>query len=281
MSDPVSVIVLTQDEQANISACLESVAWAEDVIVVDSGSRDGTIGRAKAVRSDVRVFEHPFQNFGDQRNWALDQAQPRHEWILFVDADERITPACAEEIRKAVATPGDRVGFFLAPRNLFLGRWLKHCTFYPSWQLRLLKRGQVRFQKEGHGQREVTEGPLGYIREPYDHYPFSKGVQEWIARHSVYSTNEVELILRLRAEPLAWADLWSGDSVRRRRYLKRLAARVPALLRPFLRFFYTYVLRGGFLDGRAGWVFCRLRLSHEIHLGVKLHEAAAAHRRRK
>ncbi|MBU1695361.1 MAG: glycosyltransferase family 2 protein [Verrucomicrobia bacterium] len=273
MSDPVSIILLTWNEQINIKACLESVAWAEDVILVDSGSRDGTIESARAARLDVRVFEHPFQDFGAQRNWALDQTQPRHEWILFVDADERITPACAEAVRRTVAVPGDRVGFFLAPRNLFLGRWLKHCTFYPSWQLRLLKQGKVRFQKEGHGQREVTDGPLGYIREPYDHFPFSKGIQEWKARHDAYSTNEIDLILRLRAEPLAWADLFSGDAIQRRRFLKRLAARSPALLRPYLRFAYTYILRGGFLDGRAGWVFCMLRLSHEIHIGIKLHEA--------
>lgn len=275
MTAPITVIVLVQDEEINIAACLETVAWADEVILVDSGSRDRTLEEARRVRSDVRIFAHPFKDFGDQRNWALDHTEPKHEWILFVDADERIPPACAEEIQKAIAAPGDRVGFFLAPRNFFLGRWLKRCTFYPSWQLRLLKRGQVRFRKEGHGQREVTDGPLGYIREPYDHYPFSKGVHEWIARHNVYSTNEVELILRLRAEPLAPADCFSRDPVRRRRFLKRLAARSPAFLRPFLRFFYTYFLRGGFLDGRAGWAFCLLRLSHEIHIAVKLHETLA------
>ncbi len=271
----VSVIILTKNEAINIPECLKSVAWSDDIIVVDSESSDGTPQIAREARPDVRVFFHPFIDFGDQRNWALDHSQPRHEWILFVDADERITPACLEAIQEAITNPGERVGFFLAPRNLFLGRWLRRCTFYPSWQLRLLKHGQVRFQKEGHGQREMTSGPLGYIHKPYDHFPFSKGVQEWIARHNVYSTNEVELILRLRAESLNWADMISSDAVRRRRFLKRLAAHAPALLRPFLRFFYTYVLRGGFLDGRAGWVFCMLRLSHESHIGVKLHEARA------
>lgn len=269
----VSAIILTRDEEINVQDCLAALNWTDDVIVVDCGSRDRTIELAKAARGDVRVFEHPFVDFGDQRNWALDNTLPKHPWILFVDADERITPACARAVCDAVAQPGTCVGFFLAPRNIFLGRWLKHCTFYPSWQLRLLKQGSVRYRKEGHGQREVTDGPLGYVREPYDHLPFSKGIKHWKERHAVYASNEIELILRLQAEPLGWPDLFSGDAVRRRRFLKRAAARVPAFVRPYLRFLYTYVLRGGFLDGRAGWVFCALRLSHEIHIASKLHEA--------
>jgi len=270
---PVSVIILTMNEELNIRGCLETVAWAGDVVLVDSGSRDRTVELARQARPDIRVLEHPFLDFGDQRNWALDNTRPKHDWILFLDADERCTPECASEIQAAVQNPGNSAGFFLTCRNFFLGRWIRHCTFYPSWQLRLLKKGCVRFRKEGHGQREVSEGPLRYIPEPYNHFGFSKGIEHWIARHNVYSTNEVELIHQLRLQPLALRDLFNSDPVQQRRCLKRIAAR--AGCRPLLRFLYMYVIRAGFLDGYAGFVFCMLRVSHEIHITAKLAEVRA------
>lgn len=268
---PISVIILTYNEQKNIAPCLETLKWAEDIILVDSGSEDETVAVACATRPDVRIFQRAFTDFGDQRNWALDNTSPRHEWILFLDADERCTQECAEAIQKAVQNPGDYVGFFLTCRNLFLGRWIKRCTLYPSWQLRLLRKGYVRFQKEGHGQREIANGPLGYIREPYDHYGFSKGVSHWIERHNHYSTNEAELILRLRNERLHLYELFVRDPVKRRRCLKRLAARL-VISRPFVRFAYLYFIRGGIIEGKPGLLFCLLRFAHEVHIVAKLAE---------
>jgi glycosyltransferase involved in cell wall biosynthesis len=268
---PITAIVLTRDEAANIRDCLACLDWAEDVIVVDSFSADDTVARAAAGRPDARVFSHPFRDFAEQRNWALDEAAPRHPWVLFVDADERITPACAEEIGRAVRDAGDRVGFFLCCRYFFLGRWIRHAGLYPSWQLRLLRKGFVRYVKEGHGQREHALGPLGYIREPYDHYGFSKGVAAWVARHNSYSSTEIDLLRRLAEEPLRLRDAWSRDPVVRRRCSKRVAARATPF-RPWLAFFYTYVLRGGFLDGRPGLIFCCLELAHGIHIAAKMAE---------
>lgn len=272
---PITAIILTYNEEINIRPCLECLDWVDDVVVVDSGSSDATLALAGETRKDVRILLHPFQNFGDQRNWALDNAKLKHDWILFVDADERITPDCGEAIRGAVENAGDRVGFFLCSRSFFLGRWIRRCTLYPSWQLRLLKAGHVRFRKEGHGQREVTEGPLGFITEPYNHYGFSKGISHWIERHNVYSTEEVDLIERIRTEPLEIKDLLRGP-VERRRCLKRLAAR--SACRPLLRFIYLYVVRAGFLDGSPGFIYCRLRVAHEIHITAKLAESKAARR---
>lgn len=266
----VTAIVLTRDEEMNIEPCLQSLAWADEVVIADSFSTDRTLELAQRARADVRTIQRAFTDFGDQRNWAMDNAMPRNDWILFVDADERITPACARAIEAAIASPGDKAGFFLTCRNFFMGRWIKHCTLYPSWQLRLFRKGQVRFRKEGHGQREVSEAPLGYLREPYDHFGFSKGVEHWKARHKVYAANEAELIFRLRSEPLALGEFFSPDPVIRRRCLKRLAARTP--LRPLLRFLYIYVWRRGFLDGRPGFVFAMLRVGHEIRIAAQLAE---------
>ena len=269
---PATVIVLTCNEAANIRH-----AWK---VCRPSGRSSWSTPEARTEHSRycesgfrVRVLEHPFEDFGQQRNWALDHAGATQDWILFLDADERCTPACAESIRAAVEAPSGHVGFFLCYRNMFLGRWIKRCTMFPTWQLRLLRRGHVRYRKEGHGQRELMSGTAGYVKEPYEHFGFSKGVKDWIARHNDYSSNEIDLIETLRSESVGLARILSRDPVRRRRTLKAVAARVP--LRPFVRFIYLYFLRFGFLDGRAGFMFCLLRLAHECHIVVKRAEMHA------
>lgn len=267
---PVTVVILTQNEEQNIGECLATLDWATDVVIVDSGSDDQTLAIAREARPDVRVFRHPFQDFGEQRNWSLDETAPKHEWVLFLDADERSTERFSLAVRRAIASPGDKVGFYLCYRNFFLGKWIKRSTYYPSWQLRLLKLGHVRFEKMGHGQRERTTQPLGYITEPYDHFGFSKGIANWIERHNHYSTEEADYQMTQRRERLRLRELFSGNAVTRRRCLKRLSVHLP--FRPLARFLYTYILRGGLLDGRAGLTFCLLRLTHEMHISMKIAE---------
>jgi glycosyltransferase involved in cell wall biosynthesis len=272
-SIPVTVIILTHNEALNIGPCVESLSAFGEIIVLDSGSTDGTIDILRSRFPRVRVLEHPFQDFGQQRNWALDHASPANAWVLFFDADERCTPACARAIEAAVANPGDRIGFFMCYRNMFLGRWIKRCTMYPTWQLRLLMNGRVRYVKEGHGQREVLDGQAGYIEVPYEHLGFSKGIRQWIARHNEYSSNEVELLQALAGAPLRIGEVFALDRIRRRRALKRLGAHVP--LRPFVRFVYLYFIRLGCLDGRPGLLYCYLRVAQELHILVKQAELEA------
>jgi len=267
---PITAIILTLDEERNIQRCLECLDRVDDVAVVDSLSTDETIAAARDARPDVRVFEHPFTDFGDQRNWALDNVHPVHQWILFVDADEFCTEELLDEVADFVREPGDSVGAYVAGRNYFLGRWLKHTTMYPSYQLRLLKAGQARFRKEGHGQREVTDGPLHYLEGHWRHEGFSKGAHQWIARHNNYSSDEVDLILRLRGETLRWGELASGDAIARRRAWKVLGAKMP--MRQLGRFLYTYIFRMGFLDGYPGFLYCCLRVAHDFHIMVKIAE---------
>ncbi|MDS4040588.1 MAG: glycosyltransferase family 2 protein [Candidatus Competibacter sp.] len=267
---PLTAIVLTQDEAINIEPCLRAMARIDDIVIVDSGSTDNTLDLARTVRPDARIFHHPFQDFGDQRNWALDCTEPRHPWILFVDADEYCDPELLDEIAAFIRNPGSMVGGFIAGRNYFLGRWLKYSTMYPSYQLRLLRHGQVRYRKEGHGQREVTDGPLCYFHAGWRHEGLSKGVAQWIARHNRYSTDEVALILRLRGESLSWRELIDRDPIMRRRALKRVGAKLP--FRPLTRFLYAYGIRKGFLDGYPGLLYGLLRVAHDIHITVKLGE---------
>lgn len=267
---PLTAIILSLNEEANISACANALTRVGDLVLVDSNSTDGTVERARTARPDVRVFFHTFKDFGEQRNWALDHTSPRYPWVLFVDADEFCSPALLDEISAFIANSGENVGGYVAGKNYFLGRWLKHTTYYPSYQLRLLKLGEVRFRKEGHGQRETTDGPFVYFREGWRHEGFSQGVSHWIARHNRYSSEETELLVRLRNEKLHWRELVSGDPIVRRRAAKKLGAKLP--FRPLTRFVYTYVLRRGFMDGIPGLMYCLLRVAHDIHIVVKLYE---------
>jgi glycosyltransferase involved in cell wall biosynthesis len=267
---PITAIILTYNESANMLPCLAGLAGVDDIVVLDSGSTDDTLDQARRARSDVRVYTNPFKDFGDQRNWALDNCAPRHPWIVFVDADEYCTEDFLQELIRFVATPGDAVGAYVAGRNYFLGRWLKHTTMYPSYQLRVLKHGHVRYRKEGHGQREVTDGRCVYFKSAWHHNAFSKGVRQWVERHNEYSTNDASLILDQRAQNIDYASLFLSDPIRRRRALKQLGARVP--LRPIVRFLYSYVLRGGFLDGKAGLYYCALRFAQDIHIAIKIAE---------
>lgn len=269
-SIPITAIVLTYNEAINIVACLSAMTGIDDIVLVDSGSTDDTVTLARRARPDVRVYSNPFVDFGAQRNWALDNCAPRHEWIVFIDADEYCTPEFLQELKLFVLKPDSSVGAYVAGMNYFLGRWLKRTMMYPSYQLRVLKMGHVRYRKEGHGQREVTDGACVYFKAGWLHYGFSKGIKQWIARHNQYSSDEAELILRQRTERVDWAGILAKDPIRRRRAIKHVAARAP--LRPLLRFVYMYLLRGGFLDGRAGLWYCSLWFAQDIHISVKIAE---------
>lgn len=266
----ITVIILTLNEEKNIGECIRCLERVEDIVIIDSYSTDQTISESRRFRPDVRVFKHEFKDFGDQRSWALDRSGPRHQWVLFVDADEFCDDVLLDEVCEFVERPGDKVGAYIAGKNYFLGRWIKYSTMYPFYQLRLLKRGFVTFQKSGHGQREVVTGKTGYLRHGWRHEAFSKGISEWVDRHNRYSTDEAELMLSYRATSVQWGTLLTGSSVERRRELKVLSARVPC--RPALRFLYMYIVRGGFRDGYPGLLYCLLVLSNQIHISAKMQE---------
>lgn len=266
----MTVIILTFNEQENIVNCLQNLSDFDDIVVVDSCSNDDTLNRAKSFGSKVRVFQNPFEDFGSQRNWAIDNIPSLKEWILFVDADEYCDRSLSQEIESLITGCGSLVGGYIAGRNFFLGRWLRFSTFYPAYQLRLLKRGQVRFRKFGHGQREVVDGDCAYLKVGWRHESFSKGVENWIGRHNRYSTDEADMHSEIISEPLCFFDLFASNALTRRRALRRLGARLPCS--PILLFLYIYVFKRGFLDGAAGFWYCTLILTHQIHVRAKIVE---------
>ncbi|MDP1662658.1 MAG: glycosyltransferase family 2 protein [Phycisphaerales bacterium] len=263
----VSVVILTLNEANNIRACIESCAWCDDVHVLDSGSTDGTQGLAEG--TGARVWFNSFESFGKQRNWAIDNIAMKHEWVLHLDADERCTPEMIAEIDAVLKTSPAEAGYYLANQMVLMGSWIKHASGYPAYQMRLFHKGRMRFTDVGHGQREATDGKIGTLQSPYAHLNFSKGLDDWFARHNRYSTLEAAEVVKMLAEPLALGDAMKGG-IARRRALKRLAARMP--MRGMLRFWMTLIVQRGLLDGAAGWRYAKMLAIYEGMIALKVRE---------
>lgn len=271
---PFSVLILALNEEADLPACLESVAGCDDIVLLDSGSRDRTTTIAR--EAGARVFHRAFDTFAGQRNFAQREIPFRHRWVFHLDADERFTPGLLAECR-AAATREDVTGFYVAPRMLWRGRWIPHCTDFPAYQARFARIPDFEFVEVGHGQRERPGTPMGWLKEGYLHDLSSGGTSEWLEKHRRYARAEAKAHLASAGES-DWRKLFSTDALRRRRAVKRLSFQLPA--RPLLRLVYQYVLRRGFLDGAAGWEYCRLLARYEGFIAAEIRSLRREHPRR-
>jgi len=254
---PVSVLVLTRNEEANIAECLESLRWAAEVLVVDSLSTDRTAEIAEAL--GAKVCPHAFAGYADQRNWALENLPFAHDWVLMIDADERIPGALAGEIREVVSRSNDTYsGFYISRRLFFMGRWLRHGGLYPTWLLRLFKRCSARVEERPVNEHVIVNGRVGYLTQPFDHLD-RRPLGDWVAKHNRYSDLGADEYLRERFHEGFKTSIQAnlrGDQAERKRWMKlRIWDRLPLLLRPFLFFAGNYFGKGGFLDGRAGFIY--------------------------
>jgi glycosyltransferase involved in cell wall biosynthesis len=267
MPESLAIIILTYNETDNLPRCLKSVFGFGEIVVVDSGSDDGTQVIAK--NAGARVYEQHFQSFGRQRNWALENCDLKNEWVLFFDADEVATPEFRQAVANAIQNAGDMVAGFYCCWKMMLGqRWLRRSDSFPKWQLRIVRRGRADFIDSGHGQKEGrVDGELGYIREPYLHYALSKGWEAWWAKHNQYSGEEAADRLSRSASA---RELFSKDPSRRNRALKPLLSRMPGW--PLLRFLHMYILKGGFLEGREGFAYCASIGWYEYLIRAKMRE---------
>jgi glycosyltransferase involved in cell wall biosynthesis len=264
----ISVLILTLNEEVNLAECLDSCAWCDDIVVFDSFSTDRT--QKIAARPGVRFIQRPFDNYAGQRNAALADVRYRHAWVLMVDADERTPVDLVDEMTQAVAhaDPGT-VMFRMRRKDFFLGRWLRRSSGYPSWFGRLVRLGRVRVEREVN-EEYIADGKIGQLKAHLLHYPFNRGIDHWYERHNRYSSMEAIAKVETRGLPLALTSFFKSDPVDRRRALKRLVYRMP--LRPSIWFFYLYIFRLGFLDGRAGLAFSRMRASYEMIIDLKVLE---------
>lgn len=264
----VSVLLLSYNEIANLPRCLRALEWCDDIIVVDSGSTDGSVEYAR--QHGARVLHRPFDDFACQRNFGLAEGQPKHEWVLHLDADEVVTPSFVREL--AALTPPDGIDAYHVPSKLMLhDRWLKHAGMYPVYQVRLGHRERLRFKQVGHGQREdVPAERLGTFAEPYLHYNFSHGLSAWLRKHVTYAEDEARYYAEAKTRE---AEAGGTQGVAgRRRVLKALSARLPPFIRPFARAFYMLVVRRAFLDGRAGLTYTGMLCVYEAMIALNIHD---------
>jgi len=253
-SVPVTVVILTKNEEANVGRCLSSVAWAGQVVVVDSGSTDATL--AIAGGRDAEIIEQPWLGYAAQREFAMRHHAVRHDWVYFVDADEWVSAPLAGEVAQVLSVPAG-AAYAQRFRVVFEGRWIRHCGWYGgSWIVRLMDRRRARFDSSLVGERASVDGPVGRLRHDLVDDD-RKGLAAWLHKHIDYAAMEAhqrgrplptaERLRRLRSRPNSRPII--------RAILKDLVFPVvPA--KPVALFAYMYLARFGFLDGLPGLRFC-------------------------
>jgi glycosyltransferase involved in cell wall biosynthesis len=267
----ISVIILTHNEETNIARCLDSVSWSDDILVVDSFSEDRTVEISK--RRGARVIQRAFEDFSSQRNFASEQGNLKHEWVLHLDADEVVTPELRAELPGAML--GDKDAYRVSSKLMFCGKFLRHAGLFPWYQVRFGRKQLLRFKQVGHGQRETLEpSRIGTLKSSLLHFNFSKGLSDWIERHNRYSTAEAQQNVYGYADgDVPILDVLSAETDGRRRAAKKIFRRLPC--RATIRFIYMYLFRGGVLDGKAGFTYCRLLAWYEWLIVVKEREIRA------
>jgi glycosyltransferase involved in cell wall biosynthesis len=231
MAAGISVTIITRNEEEGIQECLESVAWAQEIVVVDAESTDRTVEMAQ--KFTARVFMRPWAGFAAQKNFAL--AQVTQPWVLSLDADERVTPRLRGQIEAILALDGPLDGYYLPRKNFFRGRWIRHGTWFPDYQLRLFRRSLGTFQRVSVHESVQVKGRLGYLQAPLLHFSY-QGIEDFVRRSQLYST-------------LAAQDLGRRG--------KRISG-LQLFLAPLGRFCSMYFLHRGFLDGSDGFLLAVL-----------------------
>jgi glycosyltransferase involved in cell wall biosynthesis len=272
---PISVVVMTKNEERNVVACLDSLQRFDEVFVVDSGSTDRTRALAEARGATVVAFEWD-GGYPKKKQWCLERLPFRHDWVLYVDADERVTPQLADEIERTLAGAPSHAGFFVGLDYVFLGKLLRHG--HRVFKLALLDRTRARFldypdldaanmwEVEGHYQPAV-EGSTAVLRGRLVHEDHDT-LFDWFARHNRYS--DWEAVLRAKGALAGEREAQPGA----RRRLKKAFDRMP--FKGLISFFYAYVFRLGFLDGRAGFQFAVAKAFYYWQVDLKLSELRSA-----
>ena len=273
---PISVVVLTFNAEATIGATLASArAISDDVHVVDSYSSDRTLDIARAAGAEI--VQHPFESYGVQRNWAIDDLRMKHDWQLHLDADERLSAELAAELRRLFAPgpPAEIAGYYVPRLVHFHGRALRHGGMYPIYHLRLFRRGRGRCEQRKYDQHFFVDGPTANLANPMiDDIRLPLG--EWTQRHNRWADAEVDEILD-PTEAGVIVGAKTGDPVAEKRAQRAWYYRQPMFVRALLLFLYRYVWKRGFLDGKEGLIFYVLQTFwFRFLIDAKLYERTKA-----
>jgi len=276
---PPSILILTKDEEANIAACLDCLAFADEVVVLDSFSKDRTVEIARGY-PNVRVVQRVFDTEYMQRNYGFEEIKYRHPWVYICDADERVPDDLREELIRTVNQADQpHSAYRIRYKNYFLGRWIKRSTGYPVWLIRLVKPEKVRYEKRATNVHPIVEGSTGSLQSHFHHYSFNSGLRRWFDKHNFYSDREAYEAVQVRKLGLRnVGKLTSSDPMVKRRAFKNLSFFMRA--RAVWRFLYQYILRFGFLDGMAGLRYCAMISMYEYWIEMKIIELEHAWRDR-
>jgi len=224
----LSVIIITYNEEENIKHCLESVQWSDEIVIVDAFSSDRTVEIAREFTP--RVFQNEWTNFSQQKNLALGKATS--EWVLNIDADERVTPELKEEILAILnSQPQSFNGYYIARRNHYLGKWIRHCGWYPDYKLRLFRRGKGKFNERTVHESVLVEGRKGHLKSCLHHYSY-KNLSDHLSK--------IDKFTSLAAEEM---------------FKNGKRGRVFDLIfRPPIKFIKMYLIKKGYLDGTYGLI---------------------------
>ncbi|MBI5305994.1 glycosyltransferase family 2 protein [Candidatus Wolfebacteria bacterium] len=251
----ISVIILTYNEEIHIERLIKSIAdWAGEIFIVDSFSTDKTLEIAK--KYNCKIFQHKFENQAQQFNWALDNLEIKNEWILRLDADEYLTNELKDEITEKLKNiSSDISGFYIKRRVYFMGRWVKHGSYYPTWILRLFRKNKARSeQREIDEHIILLEGKSGKLKNDFidDN---KKGLMDWITKHNNYSTREASAKMNYESGMMNNEGKLSGQTARKRWLKNNFYYKMPMFFRACWYFCYRYFFRLGFLDGKEGLIF--------------------------
>jgi glycosyltransferase involved in cell wall biosynthesis len=268
MESSVSILIFTLNEEENLSACLDSIEWCDDIHVVDSFSTDAT--HEICHQRNVSLIEHDFEGFGSQRNWALGELDLKHDWVLILDADERVPSELAFEINRLARSSVADIGAYRLTRRFYLwGRWLRYSSLYPTWVVRFVHKSRIEFLNRGHGETQVVNGGIGQLENHLIDENL-KSLDDWFERQIQYARRDAEFEIESQRSSRSHVALFSSDPLQRRMALKRIASFLP--FRAFFYFFYSYVLRFGFLDGRDGFVFCRMKAVYQAMVAINKYD---------
>jgi glycosyltransferase involved in cell wall biosynthesis len=253
MPNALSVVLITLNEAANLPRTLASVRWAQEIVIVDSGSTDETLEIAR--QAGACIFEEPWKGFGAQKNSAISRATG--DWVLSLDADEEVSPALAGEIQTLLAGEPPLSAYRIPRLNHFLGRPLRHGGYWPDPKLRLFRRGAARFEDRAVHESMEASGPAGMLRNPVLHYCYPT-LDDYIEHMNRYSNIGAEMLVGGGRVPRSWLGfVWN------------------TLVNPAATFLYNYVVRLGFLDGREGLL---QHLNHSVYIHWKYAKAWRAAR---
>lgn len=278
----IEFLILTKDEEINLPHTLEALLpWADRVHIVDSESTDRTREIAESFNQKfpgkVNTVIQPWLGYAKQKNWALDNLPFESDWVFIVDADEIVLPELRDELISVAAKNPDDVkeaGFYINRYFIFLGKRIRHCGYYPSWNLRFFKRGKARYEEREVHEHMIVEGEEGYLKGHMEHND-RRGLEVYMAKHNRYSTleaKEIHDVISGKAQESEHLDAkLFGNGLQRRRWIKHhLYPKLPC--KWLFRFLWMYILKLGFLDGVAGFRFCLFIAAYELLIGLKLVE---------